>query len=550
MGHLAFSFTLKKSAEGKFESLDFTAETQLVPDPSMTFFLRDPSRLLTRTNRAVTLEDGMLSGLKTENEGQADKAIEAIASTWLNTINISAIQESLGAMTPVAAAAPLPNGARVFMQSGEDTQHKRAKILEHKLGTALAPLKEILLLVATIDDYHDSCLALRSGWQLSTRAEKEDLVARSVSDYRLIWTTPAEGCFQSDYGPFLELHATSSWPSVAVAAGPAPAKKCASQCSCPSPCENGTGLAGIYVRTPVPLYYTASLLVKPKELYLHRLTKLNAELALVRKHLEDHEDERSGVDAKKEELDRSQSEAMAKIAGWTAELEKDLDPKNRKAYADNIARAEKEIADATTKLEALAAFVAAYKEAERKRKELNNAAKVNLVLLYGLVTEVPDEKLTSIEDLVFRRSAVALLPSKDFVRIPLTDAAIGKTTHDLKLSRGVLSSASVDRPSSTVELLKVPLTVTNSAVASLTQLVQLRVNLANNQKAVAEAQLAVERVRQDLSLSVSESKKKEAALEAEIAEARARTKAAEARIAAVENQPPANSGTPSTEEQP
>lgn len=88
-------------------------------------------------------------------------------------------------------------------------------------------------------------------------------------------------------------------------------------------------------------------------------------------------------------------------------------------------------------------------------------------------------------------SALFGLPNRSptFV-MPLERWAFVKTTHDVKLEAGVFKSITTERPSSALAVASAPLDVAKGVLGAVAEVVQLKVDLSGQEKALAEARIA------------------------------------------------------------
>jgi len=119
-GHVEISLQVIRSQEGKFKSIDLKSETKLVPDPDQLYVLNSGSGLFSKRDQKITLKDGMLTSIHTEDEGQIDEAIKAIAGTWINIMSIGVLKGTIGDMP---ALGEIPSIETLNSQSRADRSH-------------------------------------------------------------------------------------------------------------------------------------------------------------------------------------------------------------------------------------------------------------------------------------------------------------------------------------------------------------------------------------------------------------------------------------------
>lgn len=121
-------------------------------------------------------------------------------------------------------------------------------------------------------------------------------------------------------------------------------------------------------------------------------------------------------------------------------------------------------------------------------------------------------------------SAVFGLPNRSptFV-MPLERWAFVKTTHDVKLEKGVFKSIASERPSSALAVASAPLDVAKGVLGAAAEVLQLKIDLSGKEKALADAKVAELKSKEALEkelLSKLEGGKAEAALLGRAAEGR------------------------------
>lgn len=117
------------------------------------------------------------------------------------------------------------------------------------------------------------------------------------------------------------------------------------------------------------------------------------------------------------------------------------------------------------------------------------------------------------------RNAVMSLPtaSATFV-LPVERWAFVKTTHDIKLEGGILKSETVDRPSTALAIASAPLDIVKATLGAVSEVLQLRINISDKEKALAEAkakeikaQAALDQAQQDAAKSAGDKTAKDQA---------------------------------------
>lgn len=139
----------------------------------------------------------------------------------------------------------------------------------------------------------------------------------------------------------------------------------------------------------------------------------------------------------------------------------------KKLLEKSISKAEDAIADATVRKSGNEGFLKAVPERE-----------IYAVASQATVIHVPDHS--------------------PLVGIPLNRAPLGKTKYALQLDRGVLTAYSANQPSAALEIVKVPLKISEAVVSLPTKILQLRVDYSTKLQALGEQQLKVEKTLADL----------------------------------------------------
>jgi len=90
---------------------------------------------------------------------------------------------------------------------------------------------------------------------------------------------------------------------------------------------------------------------------------------------------------------------------------------------------------------------------------------------------------------IAEQSSLILIPDySPIVKIPLTRAPLGKTKFLLTLNRGVLTDYHAEHPSTTLEIVKVPLNVSEAIIKLPTEILQLKIDYSSKAQALVEQQ--------------------------------------------------------------
>jgi hypothetical protein len=86
-------------------------------------------------------------------------------------------------------------------------------------------------------------------------------------------------------------------------------------------------------------------------------------------------------------------------------------------------------------------------------------------------------------------SLVILIPDySPIVKIPLTRAPLGKTKFSITLNRGILTDYKAEHPSTILEIVKVPLNISEAIVKLPTEILQLKIDYSSKEQALVEQQ--------------------------------------------------------------
>lgn len=87
------------------------------------------------------------------------------------------------------------------------------------------------------------------------------------------------------------------------------------------------------------------------------------------------------------------------------------------------------------------------------------------------------------------QSSLILIPDcSPIVKIPLMRAPLGKTKFSLALNRGILTDYHAEHPSTTLEIVKVPLNISQALVNLPTEILQLKIDYSSKAQALVEQQ--------------------------------------------------------------
>jgi hypothetical protein len=97
-----------------------------------------------------------------------------------------------------------------------------------------------------------------------------------------------------------------------------------------------------------------------------------------------------------------------------------------------------------------------------------------------------------------RTSIIQIPDFSPVVKIPMKRAPLGKSTYNLSLDRGVLASMTMDRPSAGLEIIKIPLRISEALVKLPTQLIQIKIDYSTKVKELVAKQTEIEAARKAL----------------------------------------------------
>ena len=90
---------------------------------------------------------------------------------------------------------------------------------------------------------------------------------------------------------------------------------------------------------------------------------------------------------------------------------------------------------------------------------------------------------------ISNQSLLILIPDySPIVKIPLTRAPLGKTKLSLTLDQGILTDYHAEHPSTTLEIVKVPLNISEALVKLPTEIIQLKIDYSSKAQALVEQQ--------------------------------------------------------------
>jgi len=95
-------------------------------------------------------------------------------------------------------------------------------------------------------------------------------------------------------------------------------------------------------------------------------------------------------------------------------------------------------------------------------------------------------------------SSILVPDYSPIVKIPMSRSPVGKTTYTLQLNRGVLTSISFDRPSAGLEIVKIPLKISEALIKLPTQLIQLKIDYSSKVKDLVTKEAELKKAKQEL----------------------------------------------------
>lgn len=490
-GNIEISFSPLKSADGEFESFDIKTETKLTPDPSKLYILNSESKLLSSQAHSIKLSNGMLSSIRTEDEGQIDEVAKLIAGTWINFLKVDVLKQTVKEFQKIdkTVVKPADNISIAVLY-----QELVAKYQELK---ALESLKEI----KDLKDNNQSLIlngakftAKSDRAAYSTYKEKIDLLNKtSEFDQRTILLKP--GMFEDIIGDVFLLKASPAEYSSDIADFNDPDKD----------------VSGIVVKVPVPAFFNVSLEIDHNKLYLNRLYSLDAEYIKLNKQIKKLKTEKDTCELKLDEFENNIKENEAKIKEINKKIGARGTPPEDNEKLEKAKEALIKIVDKDkSDIEACETTSKSLIESEKQFAQNIDDILINCYILHRRLDgkDYINSTLENKPDIVFMKEMFTLIPSNYAVNIPMENSVVGKTIYDLQFDSGILTSFSVQKPSSIVELVKVPFAVTEEIISQLTQFIQLRINLATNAKEYVKVQKEIEELKFDLD-HVEENKQNE-----------------------------------------
>ena len=499
-GVVEFSIEVEKNDEGKFESVNVKSETTLIPDPDLIYLINLNQGLLTHKVQKITLAGGMLSSIHTEDEGQIDEVAKAIAGTWVNIMKIGVLKGTITDLKAVDAVkidklVALPQAPPNFKQG----------ILDHY--PEVGSMDQIKTILDTADTFYNGALSYLQSRVYSTPLEKETFLeeAGTVGN-RIVFEGYSEPV-TINYGRNLILTVAQK-----------PVKEVDNTVKKYS--DNAaddiatTTLSGIMVKVPEPRVYKVELSVIPKKLYLHRLTKYNDQIKSLNKKIAEGKD----ASGKLPDLNNKIKDQKRAINETLEEI--NAKKKNNQSSADleiTLKLQESNLEKLESKKEKYEALKETGEDSEKKLSQVVRDVQVNLVLIYHLIGR---DRLGTRPDNLFERSMVAMVPSQYAVNVPLKNSWIGKTTYDLELDRGVLTSFGVEKPAEMVEVARLPLDVTGEIVDLLTKFISFRIDMVGKRDEYAEAKIELAKTEFELKQLGKEQEKEDLELQKELKDAR------------------------------
>jgi hypothetical protein len=509
-GHVELSLQIKKTAEGRFEDIHLESVTKLVPDPKELYVLNPNYGLFTKKDQKITLKDGMLASIHTEDDGQLDEAIKAIAGTWVNFMKIGVLKGTLKDIK-----SPQINTTPFSLVQNRD----KVKIVK-KWYPELIPLKQVYNVLQNIN--FDQATEKIGSRVFSTNTEQKDLLSDNTVDNKSLVYQDFKESTDEQYGLYFTLKITPDTriEDAVYAKGKHPEELIKPKLSPGFEEVPGVMVPGIMVKVPEPKVFNLKLNIIPKQLYLYRLENYNDQLASLGKVIDK-------FNAKESDYEKSKREASNKIEAAKIQIESIDNCKSSTSTCDrkpeelkeDRANQDKIIAEYTVKKSEIQAALDKAKKNKDMKLSIEDEVKANLALLY-LLTRSEQKDIWKIPDNVFERAMVALVPSKYAVNVPLKNSWIGKTTYDLTLDRGVLTSYNMEKPAELVEVVRLPLDVTSEFISLLTNFVQFKINMVGKTDEYTDAKIKLAETEFKLQQLTKKQEKENLKLEKELAEAK------------------------------
>jgi hypothetical protein len=118
---------------------------------------------------------------------------------------------------------------------------------------------------------------------------------------------------------------------------------------------------------------------------------------------------------------------------------------------------------------------------------------------YGKAKGLDEKDYNPVNLTIYRSQTTVLLPdTNSLVLIPTSRSFFGDTKDKLELDRGILTSCETARPSEVYAAAQIPLNVVKAVIASVSELLTLRVTVNNNKTALAESEAALKEKQADV----------------------------------------------------
>ncbi len=517
-GMIEVSLEVIKNDKGEFESVDIISDTKLMPDMSQLYVINPVSAFLTHKNQSIELDGGMLKSVTTNDDGQADEIIKSAIGTWVNISKVGVLSNTIEEIKSMESI-DFGNLPTMKLFSGIDISNLEKNLEDNtpyeeiikslvKKYSELNGLGEVLEILKNLSEYYMKTEPNLYQYFAATNSEKEALLINSndLSKVAFLGSNISNKNIQTKYFDLEIKQQLSNFNNTYKY--PANGPKTIDEIKLKHEASDKISVSGIMVKVPEPIFFKAQLSVNSVNLYLFRLKQYNAKM-------KDLRDEHVKIDAtvnwehistsienwnkNKEKIKKEILELEESIANSERELKTctKANPPNCKDIQTKIDTTNGRIETQKKKLNETETKIKSASKIEKNKNKLTDEIQHNLVLLHKMMLS---GEYKDLRDIVFEKDFYAIVPSKFAVNITLKNAKLGKTTYDLKLDRGVLTSFSFNKPAELVELAKLPLVITGEIVTQLSSLITFRIDMVGKTQEYIDAMVKLKEAEHELDI--------------------------------------------------
>jgi hypothetical protein len=101
-------------------------------------------------------------------------------------------------------------------------------------------------------------------------------------------------------------------------------------------------------------------------------------------------------------------------------------------------------------------------------------------------------------EIAVRSTTVSIPDYSPIIKIPLTRAPLGETKFTISLDHGILTSYQAEHPSTTLEIVKIPLNITSALVALPAEIIRLKFDYSSKQESLLEQEKKILILQQEI----------------------------------------------------